>query len=105
MSSAASTPKCGYGISGKSAVPSFETPAVTARCNSPSVHEPIAAGVMFLPYTVPAPPSGNSCPPTPMRSGLTGPENFIQSRSLWQLVQPVTWSLRYLPRASRSGVG
>ena len=48
MSSAAIAPKCGYGISGNSGVPSFETPAVTARCSSPSVHEPIAAGVMFL---------------------------------------------------------
>ena len=43
-------------MSGKSGVPSFDTPCVTARSNSPSVQEPIAAGVMFLAYRTPAGP-------------------------------------------------
>jgi hypothetical protein len=80
MSSSDMLPKCGNGITGNSGEPSFATPCVIARSNSPSVHDPIAAGVMFFEYTTPAGPSENSWPPAPIVSGLAGPENFVQSR-------------------------
>jgi hypothetical protein len=83
-------PKCGYGISGNSGVPSCDTPAVTARSNSASDQDPIAAGVMFFEYSIPAGPRLKGSPPAPRRSGFGGPENFVQSRSVWHVVQPTT---------------
>ena len=49
-SSRAIRAKLSYGINGKRGVPSFETPDVMARNTSPSVHVPMAAGVMLGAY-------------------------------------------------------
>lgn len=79
-----------YGINGNNGVPSCDTPCVTALSNSPSVHEPIPAGVMFFAYNASLALSANFSPPTPSDPGLTGPENFVQSRWLWHSVHIVT---------------
>ena len=63
--------KLKYGMSGNSAVPSRDTPSLSARMISPSVHPPSAAGVMFFAKRTPADPIGNSGPPSPSLPGVT----------------------------------
>jgi hypothetical protein len=45
---------------------------------------------MFFEYSMPAGPRLNGSPPAPIMSGCGGPENFVQSRWVWHVVQPTT---------------
>ena len=64
---------------------------MTARSSSPSVHEPIAAGVMFFEYSVAGRSEVERLAAGAEQLRLRpDPEYFVQSRSVWHVVQPTT---------------